>query len=48
MTNPLDKTANETIRRATKYLICCGFDRKTAHAVARAQYLANLLKEVTE
>lgn len=45
MNNPLTREANEVIKRTAKYLICCGFKPQDAHNIARAEYLAKLLKE---
>ena len=42
--NGLTAEQTATIRKATKYLICCGIDAKTAHAIARAQVIGGIIK----
>ena len=44
MNNPLPKEARESVKKVTKYLICCGFTPKTANTIATAEVLVKLIK----
>lgn len=44
MNNPLAKEQREAIKTVAKYLICCGLAPAQAHAIARAEVLAGLVK----
>ena len=43
MNKPLEREQREAVRKVTKYLICCGFEPKTAHLIAEAEVLAKLI-----